>query len=413
MEKLKAKKAEQAKYKEAAEQAVRNTKTAQQKGLVKDASFNQAQEAILQAKEVGASTEEAERMLKQARAAAEAQHVIDEKEAEKRAAAEAQAAREAAFKAEGKVAPENFFDALRSDSDEDKTMALHQLTDLVDRIEGEDEWELCAELREQGSIVDIGKCVGSDEAHMHQPALLLLATLTTEDVDPQADETKLSMKNGGIFDLIWPHLFSNVALTVAFACAVVQNTISDPDFTAELHDNGSVDRLRELAHCDLPQIVQAAKACLHNMAEAADNAQMSMRMIMAVTRLQRGLRKRVSGSALLPPASRLPPAACPPCFFSSRDATARLVAPVLRATTHPAPLRPPAPLPPAPLPAALVPLPRSARTNSACRRWRGRRARPLSSRRTSARCRPAAPRPSTVGTRPWSKCSARFGGSSR
>ena len=247
MEKLKAKKAEQAKYKEAAEQAVRNTKTAQQKGLVKDASFNQAQEAILQAKEVGASTEEAERMLKQARAAAEAQHVIDEKEAEKRAAAEAQAAREAAFKAEGKVAPENFFDALRSDSDEDKTMALHQLTDLVDRIEGEDEWELCAELREQGSIVDIGKCVGSDEAHMHQPALLLLATLTTEDVDPQADETKLSMKNGGIFDLIWPHLFSNVALTVAFACAVVQNTISDPDFTAELHDNGSVDRLRELA----------------------------------------------------------------------------------------------------------------------------------------------------------------------
>ena len=240
MEAIKKKKAEQAKAKDAAEQAVRNTKGAQQRGLVRDQSFNAAQEAILIAKEVGASTVDAERMLKEARAAAEKQRQIDEAAAVQRQAAEAQAAREAAFKAEGKVAPENFFDALRSDSDEDKTMALHQLTDLVDRIEGEDEWELCAELRDQGSIVDIGKCIGHQEPHMHQPALLLLATLTTEDVDPQADETKLAMKNGGIFDLIWPHLFSNVALTVAFACAVVQNTISDQDFTNDLHENGGL-----------------------------------------------------------------------------------------------------------------------------------------------------------------------------
>ena len=89
MEALKKKKAEQAKAKEAAEQAVRNTKGAQQKGLVRDQSFNAAQEAILIAKEVGASTTEAERMLKEARAAAEKQRQIDEAAEEQRKAAAA------------------------------------------------------------------------------------------------------------------------------------------------------------------------------------------------------------------------------------------------------------------------------------------------------------------------------------
>ena len=84
--------------------------------------------------------------------------------------------------------------------------------------------ELCAQLRARGSMVDIGQCAGSLNDWVHQPALLLLATLTTTDFDPWAGETKRLIKAGGVHELIWPHLFSNIALTVASTCAVLQNT---------------------------------------------------------------------------------------------------------------------------------------------------------------------------------------------
>lgn len=145
---------------------------------------------------------------------------------------------------------------LRSERDEDKANGLSQLNELSDQLEGDEMWELCAESRESGLLVEIGKCVGSPEPALHQQALLLLATLTTEDVDPYADDTKWQIKKHHIFELIVPHLFSGVPLTVAFACAAVQNTVSDMVLTKYLQDSGGVTRLRELAKCDMAAIVQ-------------------------------------------------------------------------------------------------------------------------------------------------------------
>ena len=104
-----------------------------------------------------------------------------------------------------------------------------------------------------GALRTIGALVGHPEPAIHQPALLLLATLTTEDVDPMADETKRHIKREGIFELLVPHLFATVPLTVAFACAAVQNTVADFTLSKYLEEVGGVARLRELAHCDLEE----------------------------------------------------------------------------------------------------------------------------------------------------------------
>ena len=185
-------------------------------------------------------------------------------------------------------------DALGADSsDEEKAQALHGLSQLVDRIEGEAGWELCAGLRDQGVIDDVGALVGHPEPAIHQPALLLLATLTTEDVDAHADETKQRIKQCGAFKHVVLHLFSNAALTVAFSCATIQNCCADMELANALQDSGAVERLRELTICDQPQIVQAAKACLHNLMESMSQAKMSIAVIHAVVRLQRGLRRKV------------------------------------------------------------------------------------------------------------------------
>ena len=186
-----------------------------------------------------------------------------------------------------------FASLLRSEEPQDLANGLSQLSELTDQLEGEESWELCAELREHAFIATIGALVGHPEPAIHQPALLLLATLTTEDVDPMADETKRHIKREGIFELLVPHLFATVPLTVAFACAAVQNTVADFTLSKYLEEVGGVARLRELAHCDLPAIVQAAKACLHNMAESMDMSSLTINVINAIIKLQRRMRKAV------------------------------------------------------------------------------------------------------------------------
>ena len=151
-------------------------------------------------------------------------------------------------------------DSLRSDDNQQVLASLAHLSTLLDQLEGEDMWELCAFLRDDGLVAVIGGLVAHPEPQLHQRALLTLATLTTDDVDPASDDTKGIIKTSGSFEHVIPHLFSNVALTVAFACATIQNTVADMELTTALQKAGGVARLRELSHCDQPEIVQAAQA---------------------------------------------------------------------------------------------------------------------------------------------------------
>lgn len=118
-----------------------------------------------------------------------------------------------------------------STSEEDirrRSEALIILARLLDvTAEGAAMVALCKLSRDRGLIECVCACVAHDDPVMHQTALMLLANYTTVEVDMYADETKLRIKLCNGFELVADRLFSQVALTVAYASGTVQNTCDD------------------------------------------------------------------------------------------------------------------------------------------------------------------------------------------
>ena len=118
-----------------------------------------------------------------------------------------------------------------STSEEDirrRSEALIILARLLDvTAEGAATVALCKLSRDRGLIECVCACVAHDDPVMHQTALMLLANYTTVEVDMYADETKLRIKLCNGFELVADRLFSQVALTVAYASGTVQNTCDD------------------------------------------------------------------------------------------------------------------------------------------------------------------------------------------
>ena len=154
--------------------------------------------------------------------------------------------------------------------------------------------DLARTFRESGALVRLSQCVNHDEPIIHQTSLMLLATLTTVDVDPFAADTKAQIVQADASQHVVGHLFSPVALTVAYACATVQNTCDDPSVVQVLRELGGIERLRELATCDQAVIVECASACLHNLMEAVAAAEKTLIVTKAIIKLQSQLRRRLA-----------------------------------------------------------------------------------------------------------------------
>ena len=136
-----------------------------------------------------------------------------------------------------------------SSSEEDirrRSEALIILARLLDvTAEGAAMVALCKLSRDRGLIECVCACVAHDEPMMHQTALMLLANYTTVEVDMYADETKLRIKLCNGFELVADRLFSQVALTVAYASGTVQNTCDD------IFVSGRVPPAKHAAHSPL------------------------------------------------------------------------------------------------------------------------------------------------------------------
>ena len=200
-------------------------------------------------------------------------------------------------------------DALHDESDQTKAEALMQLAQLLDGTpEGKATVALCGAIRMRGAIEQLCYLIDHPEPIIHQTALMLLANFTTYEVDTNAESTKKIIANADGFSKIANHLFSAVALTVAYACGTIQNTCTDPEAALQLRQSDGIERLRELAKCDVPVIVESAKACLHNLLEASDAAGKTMLVTRVVIRMQRARRKRVRRSPVRRPLPLPPPA---------------------------------------------------------------------------------------------------------
>jgi hypothetical protein len=100
---------------------------------------------------------------------------------------------------------------------------------------------LCEALRRQQAVGKLCGLVSHPTSIIHQASLMLLATVTSIQVDPMADMTTQLIKQASSLPAIVAHLFSNVALTVAYACATIQNTCFDVEVVDMLRTLGAID----------------------------------------------------------------------------------------------------------------------------------------------------------------------------
>lgn len=171
--------------------------------------------------------------------------------------------------------------------------ALSQLAVALQELEDHSASGLCAGLRDRGAIASIIDYARDDEPAVHRPALLLLALLTTTDVDDTAGvaSTLKVLKRSGALDAVVPRLFSSEAFTVAAACAVCQNICVDFDLSVALLASGALSRLNELTCCDQQAVCQAAQGCLHNLEATAAIAAQGLNA--AAKLLQRTMRSYI------------------------------------------------------------------------------------------------------------------------
>ena len=183
-------------------------------------------------------------------------------------------------------------------SDQSRADALVQLAMIVDFSYGEDAAQLCDLLRTQLVLDRIIELVDHPEPLIHQTALLLLGNLSTEAVDPQSELTKQRFKERDGFPKLIPHIFSDQALTVAYALGAIQNTCTDIEYVAHMQQSGAIVRLQDLVQCDQPQIVSYAEAVLHNVMETVMTVSRQLQLTKAAVRIQSSARRRAANKLL-------------------------------------------------------------------------------------------------------------------
>ena len=119
-----------------------------------------------------------------------------------------------------------------------------QLALILDFSFGEDAAALCEQLRAQDGIERIMEMIAHPEPLIHQTALLILGNLSTDAVDPRAYLTKARLKQLDGFPKLIPHIFSEQALTVAYALGALQNTCTDIEYVAHMQQSGAIVRLQ-------------------------------------------------------------------------------------------------------------------------------------------------------------------------
>lgn len=186
-------------------------------------------------------------------------------------------------------------DSLAAASATKRHDALVELIEALDGLDGKDAWRLCDEMRAVGVVEHVAACVSDAEPNVHREALMLLAMLTTTDVDAAADKSVGLLRDSGCFEHVANRLFSaEDVLTIALVVGVCTNAVADVECLHVLETCGGIDRLRELCGCGQPSVEQAALACLHNI--DATTA-LATRAFDAVVRLQRAGRRRIAARA--------------------------------------------------------------------------------------------------------------------
>eukprot|EP00966_Prymnesium_polylepis_P101932 2360689-Prymnesium_polylepis.2 len=80
-----------------------------------------------------------------------------------------------------------------------------------------------------------------------------------------------------------PHLYTDEAVTVAYALGALRNSLGDIDDVERIEASGALPRLQELAECGHPQIEEYAAACLQNVATCRSAAAAARRLLFKTT----------------------------------------------------------------------------------------------------------------------------------
>ena len=117
---------------------------------------------------------------------------------------------------------------LKHRSDDDKADALMELAQVLDATFGEDAEALCEYLRVSGGVSIVSGLIRHRDPAVHQSALVLLANLSSNAVDPHAEHTKefIRCHHAALFGDMLAHLASTNETTLMYAVGAIQNFFS-------------------------------------------------------------------------------------------------------------------------------------------------------------------------------------------
>ena len=103
-------------------------------------------------------------------------------------------------------------------------------------------------------------------------ALMLVADLACEAVDPHAEKTMVLLRAAGAFRRVLPHLFTDEQdrLTLVYALGALQNLCTEITCVEQLELAGGLERLQAIIELNDPRLDPFARGCLANAQHFAD-----------------------------------------------------------------------------------------------------------------------------------------------
>ena len=167
-----------------------------------------------------------------------------------------------------------------SDPSADRQKALTSLTERLETLAVANHRaqliKMGRDLRDGGGCESLVGLISSPDPELHNPALLLVSNVASDNIDPAATVSRERMRASGVLQALLPHLSASNHNTMLFALGVLMNFISD-------HREPMLNAASPLR--------KQYKPILEGLGESA-NEQLRLFSQMALAQLKRGVETR-------------------------------------------------------------------------------------------------------------------------
>jgi len=171
---------------------------------------------------------------------------------------------------------------LSSPVEDERAIALEQLSEVVNEVYGDDGAELGRAVRQGGGIPLLSWLLADPSPDIQQSALLVLGNLCSDSVDPQSASTKHALLQCGGARALIACAYSDDDYTLVLACGALQNLCFDREWAHQVVRHNLQPRLEALLAHEDQMIVRYASGALTNLAAQRRTDQLSAEALAAV-----------------------------------------------------------------------------------------------------------------------------------